>query len=52
MAMFAKTYCNVKNVEIAKFFKLASDYAEPITLTVPRTRVCEISSKFLTNLID
>lgn len=45
-AMLPKTCCDVKEVEIARFFKLCTDHIEPLSFRVPRTRVCVINIDF------
>jgi len=39
VALLPKVSCNVKECEIAKWIKLCSDYAEPISFKVPRTKM-------------
>lgn len=39
-AILPKLSCNVRNCEVAKFLKLSSDIVEPLTFSIPRTRVC------------
>ncbi len=34
-----KLSCNVRNCEVAKFLKLSADTIEPLTFSIPRTRV-------------
>jgi len=39
MAVMPKPTVDVRNVEIAHFFKLCGDYVEPLSFRVPRTRM-------------
>lgn len=39
VALLPKTMYNVRNVEIARWLKLCGDFVEPVSFTVPRTRV-------------
>jgi len=38
VALLPKTTCNVRDVEIARFLKLADNYVEPLYFSVPRTK--------------
>ena len=39
VAVLPKRYCDVQKVEIARMYKLTTKNIQPITFTVPRTRV-------------